>query len=436
MTEKPGVCRALRRLFQRTPSAKIGVPFHLHDIGEREVRAVSRVLRSSWINTGPETRSFEADLKALVYSETREEHAVVCMSSATAGLFLALKAAGIGPGDEVIVPVYTYSASAAAVIHAGATPIPADVDAHGLLGPAELAPRLSARTRAVIAVDVGGLPCDAVALTSCLDAHRDLFSFGDGKGLCARLGRPLLIIDAAHSIGAHMGRPSRAAASFPDVAVFSFHAVKNVSTGDGGAVFVKLPAGETAEFERRLRLWSLHGQSRSALEKMAPGAWKYDITVPGYKFNMTDIEAALGRVQLARLPETEQKKMRIAQSYDDAFKSSPRLQIRPRALEANPSADCSGPRTGSHHLYMVHVDGWSPADRDRAISLAADSRVALNVHYQTLPMLSAWKQLGWRSEDFPVAKRLSENEISLPLFSKLRGAQVDRVIDVVLDLIR
>jgi dTDP-4-amino-4,6-dideoxygalactose transaminase len=436
MSEKSGPWRALRRFFLRRSVVKIGVPFHLHDIGEREVRAVSRVLRSPWINTGPETRAFEADLKALVYSETPGEHAVVCMSSATAGLFLALKAAGIGPGDEVIVPVYTYSASAAAVIHAGATPIPADVDALGLLGPAELAPRLSPRTRAVIAVDVGGLPCDAVALTACLESHRDLFKLGDGGGLCARLGRPLLIVDAAHSIGARMGQPSRAAASFPDIAVFSFHAVKNVSTGDGGAVCVKLPSGETPDFERSLRLWSLHGQNRTALEKMAPGAWKYDITVPGYKFNMTDIEAALGRVQLARLPETEQKKQRIADIYDKALGSSHRLQIRPRALAAIPSGECAGPRTASHHLYMIHADGWTPADRDRAISLAAESGVALNVHYQTLPMLSAWKQLGWRSEDFPVAKRLSESEISLPLFSRMRGGQVDRVIEVVSVLIR
>jgi len=429
--------RALwNRLTRSLNPASIDVPFHLHDIGPREVRAVTRVLRSAWINTGPETRAFEQELKAFVFPADAPNASVVCLSSATAGLFLALKAAGIGPGDEVVVPVCTYTASAAAVVHAGATPIPADVDGWSLLGPAQLTPCLSPRTRAVIGVDLGGLPCDVVALKACLEAHRGLFLGGSPTGLCARLGRPLLLVDAAHSIGARMGRPLRAAASFPDFAVFSFHAVKNVSTADGGAICMNLPDGETAPFEKALRLWSLHGQSRTALEKMAPGAWKYDIAVPGYKFNLTDIEAALGRVQLARFPEIEAAKQTIAQRYDRALAEVPRLSIRPRFLEAEAGPACVGARQASHHLYMVNVAGWSPDDRDRAIAAAAAEGVALNVHYLPLPMHTAWKERGWQMDAFPMAKALSENEVSLPLYSRMTGSQVDRVIEVFSGLVK
>lgn len=385
------------------------LPFFSPDLTDAEQDAVAAVLRSGWITTGPATADFERALCTFCGAN----HAV-CFSSQTMAAELLLRALGIGPGDEVLLPAYTYTATCAAVCHVGAAPILIDcAPGEFTMDPNRIEAALTPRTRAVIAVDFAGIPCDYQALTAIAEAAASRFS--PASPLQEALGRIAVIADASHSLGAKRGGvPSGALADFT---CFSFHAVKNVTTAEGGAVVWRDPAGRFPGLERQLRLLSLHGQTRTALEKES-GGWEYDVLFPGYKCNMTDLCAALGLAQLARYPAMLARRRELIARYDAS------LAPLPVAVCQHFSAEiCS-----SGHLYPMRLTGWEEEQRNRLFAAMLSRGVRCNVHYKPLPLLTAYRALGFSIADFPAAFAMYQNELTLPLGSAMTGEQVDQVV--------
>lgn len=390
------------------------VDFSPPDVTEREIQAVAEALRSGWITTGPRTKAFERRLTAAMQSER-----TVCLQSQTISSELCLRALGIGPGDEVIVPAYTYTASASIVDHVGARLVMIDSQPDSVeMDYERLAAAVTTRTKAVIPVDVGGVICDYTRIFEALDSRRHLFQ--PSNDLQAVFGRPVVIADAAHSFGAVRGDlPTGCWADFSSV---SFHAVKNLTTAEGGCLTWRRRAGLDSEaLYRQFMLLSLHGQSKDALAKTKLGAWEYDIVLPGYKANMTDIMAAIGLVQLERYPELIGRRFEIARSYDAAFADLP-LTLRPLSGAGFRSAA---------HLYFIRLNGCSEAERNIFIEKMAERDVACNVHYKPLPMFTAYRNLGFDIADYPNAFALYENEVTLPLHTRLSDAMVQYVADSV-----
>ncbi len=388
------------------------IKFSPPDISEEDIKAVERVLRSGWITTGPETHSFEDEL-----AEFTGCRRVLCLNSNTSGLFLALKMLGIGPGDEVITTPYTYTASASVITHVGAKIVFVDLaDGSYEMDYEKMEAAITPRTKAVIPVDLGGRMCDYDTIYRHINSKKDIFV--PQNPLQEQIGRMAVIADGAHSLGAvYKGKRSGQAA---DMTCFSFHAVKNLTTAEGGAITWSDSLCVDADaFYRKLNIYSLHGQSKDAFEKSRMAAWEYDVIYPAYKFNMTDISGALGRSQLRRYPNMLKKRHSLAEQYEKELAGLP-LEIYQHRGE-NFISSC--------HLMIVSLSGYHEEERNTLIKKLAEVGIATNVHYKPLPMHSAYKSLGFHIKDYPNAYKMYEQEITLPLYSTLTEEQVTFITD-------
>lgn len=390
------------------------ISFSPPDIGEREIAAAAEAMRSGWITTGPRTKELEKRLMAFTGAA-----GTVCLNSQTIAAELTLRVLGIGPGDEVIVPAYTYTASASIIDHVGARIVMVDSQPDNYeMDYDSVAAAITERTKAIIPVDLGGVVCDYERLFAVVEEKKHLFQ--PASPLQEIFGRIIVIADTAHALGAkHHDKP---AGSIADFSNFSFHAVKNLTTAEGGCVCWKAHPGIDNELlYKQYMLYSLHGQSKDALAKTKPGAWEYDIVLPGYKANMTDIMAAIGHVQLDRYPGLLERRKEIIARYDAAFQNLP-LTMRPHYTDAYQS---------SGHLYMIHLDGHAGEGRNSFIEKMAKRGIACNVHYKPLPMFTAYRNLGFDIKDYPRAFALYNNEVTLPLHTLLTDDEADYIIESV-----
>ena len=398
------------------------IPFSPPRIDDLTVKAVEEALRSGWITTGPRTKEFERRLAAYCGVEK-----VIALNSWTNACELVLRWFGVGPGDEVIVPAYTYCATANIVMHVGAKPVMVDVLDDFTMDPDALRKAISARTKCIIPVDIGGLPSRIqeimrVAVETCALFTPAVNLRVAGTNPQMRLGRALVLCDAAHSFGARIG--SERVGSQADITGFSFHAVKNLTTAEGGALAINLPEPfDPAELYAFFNTMSLHGQSKDALAKTQPGAWRYDVEFPGWKCNMTDLQAAIGMVELERFDsETTPRRKVICERYTAAFIDDARF-IVPYFKDDR--------RESCYHLYMLRIANATETQRDAIITVIAQHDVSVNVHFIPLPMLSFYKAQGFRMEAYPNTYKLFSTEISLPVYYDLTDAQVDEVIAAV-----
>lgn len=396
------------------------IPFSPPRIDERTIAEVTAALRSGWITTGPRTKEFEKRLSA--YCSVPN---VIALNAWTNACELVLRWFGIGPGDEVIVPAYTYCATANIVLHVGAKPVMVDVLDDFTIDPAQLLLKMSERTKCIIPVDIGGLPADIRSVMNGAEAARAFFK--PATELQVSLGRPLVLSDAAHSFGARIGgKPVGAQA---DITGFSFHAVKNLTTAEGGALALNMPPPfDNVALYKLFNTMSLHGQSKDALAKTKPGAWRYDVEFAGWKCNMTDLQAAIGLVELERYEsETLVRRRAICDRYEEAFQHDPRFVV-PMLQD--------GVRTSSFHLYMLRVADATESQRDAIISAISEREVSVNVHFIPMPMLTVYKNLGYNIADYPNTYKQYSREISLPVYYDLTDAQVDEVVAAVKDSAR
>lgn len=397
----------------------MNIPFSPPDITELEIQEVAESLRSGWITTGPRTKELERQVAAYCGTEM-----AVCLNSQTACAEMALRVLGIGQGDEVIVPAYTYTATASVVYHVGAKIVMVDCQENSLeMDYSKVESAITEKTKAIIAVDLAGIPCDYKRLYEIAEKKKSLFS-ADSE-IQKALGRVAVMADTAHSFGAkQQGKPTGCLADFSS---FSFHAVKNLTTAEGGALTWKtIPGVENEAIYKQLQLLSLHGQSKDALAKTKLGAWEYDIVGPWYKCNMTDVAAAIGLGQLKRYEGMLVRRKEIIQRFDSALK--------PLGVEVLDHYNDKHQSSG--HLYLSRVPGISSEQRNDIIIKMAERGIACNVHYKPLPMHTAYKNLGFDIKDYPNAYAYFENEISLPLHTCLTDEQVEYVIDNYTDILR
>jgi len=390
------------------------IKFSPPHITEEDIKAVDEVLRSGWITTGPKTKLFEKEIAKFCGTSR-----AAALNSATAALELTLRLLGIGPGDEVITSAYTYSASCSVICHVGATPVLVDTFPGSFeMDYEKMSDAINSRTKAVIPVDIGGIMCDYSKVFEIVKKKKPLFE-PNGK-LQEALGRVAVIADAAHSFGAK--RNEIRSGNAADFTCFSFHAIKNLTTAEGGAVtWRNLKSMDDEEIYKSYMLLSLHGQNKDALAKTQLGAWEYDIIWPGYKFNMTDIMAALGLSQLERYESILERRKEIVLMYDKGLRGS-------SFWKAN---HLSNVGTSSCHLYMVRLLGKSEDERNRCIAQMARAGIATNVHYKPLPLFTAYKNLGFKINDFPQAYAMYQNEISLPLHTQLKDEEVKYIIKTI-----
>lgn len=391
------------------------IPFSPPRIDQKIIDEVTSALTSGWITTGPKTKQFERNLEA--YTGAKR---VFCCNANTNGLELFLRWLGIKPGDEVIVPAYTYCATANVVVHLGATPVMVDVLEDFTIDPKAVEAAITAKTKAIMPVDLGGLPAHYPELWAIINRNKSQFTAT--SEVQRQLGRIALVTDAAHSIGANFGQAKLGAQA--DAMVFSFHAVKNLTTAEGGAVAMNLPDGfDHEEVYKWLNTRSLHGQSKDALAKTQVGGWEYDVVDNGWKCNMTDLQAAIGLVELERYEDdTILKRKSVAEAYQKAF-SEKSWAICPMLKDDK--------RETSYHLYLLRIKGVERPMRDAIIQDIFAGGVSVNVHYKPLPLLTAFSEKGYQMDDYPQAKTLWESEISLPIFYDITEEQVRTVIDVV-----
>ncbi|MEY8410132.1 DegT/DnrJ/EryC1/StrS family aminotransferase [Lachnospiraceae bacterium 62-26] len=393
------------------------IPFSPPDISELEINEVVKVLKSGWITTGPRTKKLEKELAEYVHTSK-----VVCLNSATAAEELNFRICGIGEGDEVVVPSFTYTASASAAIHCGAKVIFVDCKKDSAEMDYDKAARaITPRTKAIVAVDLGGIVADYDRLFEIVEQKKGIFSAEGntelGKKIQSSIGRVLVFSDAAHALGA--SRNGKMAGEIADFTSFSFHAVKNFTTGEGGASTWKDIKGiDNEEIYHQYQLFSLHGQSKDALAKTQVGSWEYDIVGPWYKCNMTDIMAAIGLRQLDRYSEILERRKEIIGKYDVVCD-----ELGVRHLDHYNETNIS-----SGHLYLCRIPGADDQKRREIITKLAERGVSTNVHYKPLPMMTAYKILGWDIKDFPNAYNYYENLITLPLHTKLSDEDVEYVI--------
>ncbi len=382
------------------------------DITQLEIDEVVDTLESGWITTGPKTKLLEKQLAD--YAGAKK---CVCLNSATAGMETALRLLDIGPGDEVITSAYTYSASASIIHHVGAKIVLADIDENtGLIDPQKIEEAITDKTKAIIPVDLAGIPCDYDAIFRAVERKRSLFK---PKGeIQEKLGRPAVIADAAHSLGAKY--KDRKVGSIADISVFSFHAVKNFTTGEGGALlWTDLGGMDSEEIYKTIQLITLHGQNKDALAKTKLGSWEYDIKLLGYKYNMPDIMAAIGLAQFKRYPELLRRRREIIKAYEDGFENTKIKNIKHAGEDFR----------GSGHLFITRVEGIEEEERNRIIEKMAEAGIATNVHYKPLPMHTAYKELGFDIKDYPNAYAFYKNEITLPLHTLLKDKEIEYIIE-------
>ena len=401
------------------------IPFSPPDISDLEEREVIEALRSGWITTGPRTKALEKRLAEFCHTSK-----VVCLNSATAAEELNFRICGIGESDEVIVPAYTYTASASAAIHCGAKVIFVDSQKDSPeMDYKKVAEAITERTKAIVAVDLGGIIADYDKLFEVVEKKKNLFKAKQGNDLGARIqqavGRVLVFADGAHSLGASRnGKMSGEIADFTD---FSFHAVKNFTTAEGGAsTWRDIPGIDNEEIYKQYQLFSLHGQSKDALAKTQIGAWEYDIVGPWYKCDMTDIMAAIGLRQLDRYPGILARRKEIIAKYDAVCDE---LGVK-HLIHSGDNFQ------SSNHLYLTRIPGASDEVRREIIIKLAERGVSTNVHYKPLPLMTAYKAMGWDIKDFPNAYNYYMNLITLPLHTKLTDEDVEYVVENFRDVVK
>lgn len=400
-------------------SVKMNIPFSPPDIGEAEIAEVAEALRSGWITTGPRTKQLEREIAAYVGTEK-----CVCLNSQTACAEMALRVLGVGEGDEVITSAYTYTASASIIDHVGATIVLVDTQKDSFeMDYDAVEAAITERTKAIIPVDLGGVPCDYERLFEIVERKKHLFR---ANGAVQQgLGRVAIMADTAHSFGA--SRKGVMAGSIADFSSFSFHAVKNFTTAEGGALTWRNIEGVDNEaLYKQLQLFSLHGQSKDALAKTQLGAWEYDIVGTWYKCNMTDVAAAIGLVQMKRYEGILARRREIIARYDAALK--------PLGVEV--LAHYTEDHASSGHLYLTRIPGITAEQRNEIIIKMAERGIACNVHYKPLPMHTAYKKLGFDIADYPNAYAHFANEISLPLHTCLTDEQIAYVTDNFTDVLK
>ena len=389
------------------------IKFSPPDISDKEIAEVVDALKSGWITTGPKTKRFESEIAAFCGTEK-----AVCLNSQTACAEMGLRMLGIGQGDEVITTAYTYTASASVICHVGATPVLVDVKPDSLeMDYDDLERKISERTKAIIPVDLGGVPCDYDRIYKIVNAAKKKYPLKTDNDVHKAIGRIIVFADTAHAFGAEY--KGKKIGSVADFSAFSFHAVKNLTTAEGGAItWKKIKGIDSEDIYHRLQLLSLHGQSKDALAKTRLGAWEYDVKGTWYKCNMTDVIAAIGLAQFSRYPEMLSRRKEIIKRYDAAFKPLG-IQVLPHFSEDYES---------SAHLYITRIPWITYDERGEIIEKMAERGIACNVHYKPLPMHTAYKQLGFKAEDYPNACKFFEGEITLPLHTLLSDADVERVI--------
>lgn len=395
------------------------VPFSPPDITEAEVKLVSEALLSGWITTGPKTKEFERRI-----SEYCGTSKTACLNSATACLETTLRVLGIGEGDEVITTAYTYTASASVIAHVGAKVVLVDTDKDSFtISPSKVKEAITNKTKAVIAVDLAGVPVDPQPLYKVIDECKEMFT--PKTELQKAFGRIVLIADGAHSIGGKRGEVRTG--GLCDFTCFSFHAVKNLTTAEGGAVTWKdIDGVNNEELYKQYMLYSLHGQNKDALAKTQKGKWRYDIVIPGYKCNMTDIMAGVGLAQLDRYDGMLENRRALVDRYNLAFADIDVIE---------PLMHITDEYVSSCHLYMVRIKGIDENKRDAIIDEMANRDIAVNVHYIPLPMMTAYKNMGFDIKDFPNAFNMYENEITLPLFSVMTEEMQEYVINNFIEVV-
>lgn len=390
---------------------KRNIPFSPPDMSLLESEEVKKAIMSGWITTGPRTKEFEKRI-----SEYVGTNKTVCLNSATAAMEMTLYVLGIGPGDEVIVPAYTYSASCSVICHVGATPVMIDCTKDSFeMDYDQLADLITEKTKVIIPVDIAGVICDYKKIYEIIESKKELFQASND--IQKIYNRIIVMSDCAHGFGATQNNVQ--AGMLADFTCYSFHAVKNLTTAEGGAATWKSREGlDDEEIYKQYQLLSLHGQTKDALHKNQLGAWEYDIVSPAYKCNMTDIMAAIGLVQLDRYESMLKWRHEIIERYNKAFKDLPVT-----VLNHKDETHCS-----SGHLFLLRVNGIEETKRNEIIIKMAEKGVACNVHYKPLPMMSAYKNLGFDIKDYPNAYAQYQNEITLPLYSKLTEDDVEYII--------
>ena len=415
------------------------VPFSPPDMTELEAKEVREAILSGWITTGPRTKKLEQEISEFVHTDK-----TVCLNSATAAMEMVLHLLGVGPGDEVIVPAYTYTATASVVQHVGAKIVFVDSQKDSVeMDYGQLEQAITEKTKVIVPVDLAGIVADYDRVYEMVERKKGLFK--PNNALQAKIGRIIVSADCAHSFGG-MSK-GKMAGEIADFSSFSFHAVKNFTTAEGGAMTWNLPfgnevvptdvdymptvpkkEGETWDelLYRLSQLFSLHGQNKDALAKTKLGAWEYDIIGPWYKCNMTDIMAALGLVQMERYPEMLKRRYEIVERYNEALKD-----LNVAVLNHKDADHC-----GSHHLYLVRLLGKTREGTNRVIEQMAERGIATNVHYKPLPMMTAYQALGFDIANYPNAYHLFENEVTLPLHTCLSDEEVTYVISNFVDIIK
>ena len=422
------------------------IPFSPPDMTEQEAALVREAILSGWITTGPKTKELEKEISEFVHTDK-----TVCLNSATAAMEMVLHLLGIGPGDEVIVPAYTYTATASVVCHVGAKVVMVDSQKDSVeMDYDQLEKAITEKTKVIVPVDLGGVVADYDKVYEIVEKKKALFK--PTNALQAKIGRIIVSADCAHSFGGM--RKGKMAGEISDFSSFSFHAVKNFTTAEGGAMTWKLPFGNEVvptdvdymltvpkkegetwnELLYRIsQLFSLHGQNKDALAKTKLGAWEYDIIGPWYKCNMTDIMAALGLVQFDRYPKLLERRYEIVNRYNKAIDDlNANLDANHKVVYLNhrDAYHCS-----SHHLYLVRLLGKTREDANKVIEQMAERGIATNVHYKPLPMMTAYKALGFDIKNYPNAFHLFENEVSLPLHTKLSDEDIEYVITNFCDIV-
>ena len=387
------------------------IPFSPPDMTEAEANEVREAILSGWITTGPRTKEFERLIA--ICCQTKK---AVALNSATAAMELTLRVLGVGEGDEVIVPAYTYTATASVVHHVGAKIVMVDVAPGSFeIDYDSIADAITERTKVVMPVDLGGVMCDYDRVFAAVESKRELFR--PANDIQKAFGRVVVLADAAHAFGAR--RHDRMCGEVADFTSFSFHAVKNLTTAEGGAITWKsIPGIDDEWLYKQYQLLSLHGQSKDALAKTQLGAWEYDIVAPDYKCNMTDISAAIGLVQIRRYAELLHRRRQIVERYNEALKDC-NVQVLNHYGDDHQS---------SGHLYLVRLLGKDCEYRNEVIRKMAERGIACNVHYKPLPMMTAYKNLGFDIKDYPNAYRQFENEVTLPLHTRLTDEDVEYMI--------
>lgn len=398
---------------------KKNIPFSPPDISDSEINNVIDSLKSGWITTGPKTKEFESLIAEYCHTEK-----AVCLNSATAAMEITLRLLGVGAGDEVITSAYTYTATCSVIYHVGATPVLLDTAIDSFeMDYNKLKDAITEKTKVIIPVDIAGVLCDYDRIFEIINEKKYLFTAS--SEIQKKFNRIIVLADSAHSFGGI--RNGKISGQLADFTSFSFHAVKNLTTAEGGAVTWRNIYGlDNDEIYKKYQILSLHGQTKDAFSKVKLGAWEYDILEPAYKCNMTDIQAAIGIEQLKRYESLLSRRHKIIQKYNEGFNKLG-ISYLPHLTENNKS---------SGHLYITRINGIDIKQRNQIITKMAERGIATNVHYKPLPMLTAYKNLGFNIEDYPNSYNLYRNEITLPLYTKLTDDDVDYIINNYIEVLK